>query len=661
MNIPLDGPLNRPLYRPLDCLPGRPMDRALSGCAIAGQLKSTSPDFASIASSLHYQSTALGMEIETTENGSGSTAFSFGFKTPHTMPVRCNVTRWRNPSRHSPVTENTMQAACGLMSVHGRASGKLQPLGLNYVSTLTAALALQGGIAASIGQLRGLSTLNSNISMGSAGLLSVAQYIAGATASESPETLLPQHTAHATGFPFVSLDGVVFELETLDAGPWRKFWSAIGVSSAAAGKGWSAFLLRYAKAISPVPEELSSAISKFSYHRLSQICTSTGMAICPVRSIDVRAQDEDSKRIWLQGPWEFLFETNFKENLRDGRSSRAIGDLPTGNLPLSGLTVIESCRRIQGPLAGHLLALLGADVIRIEPPGGDPLRGMPPMAEGCSARFDALNRLKTIREIDIKSPAGQAEITDLVRHADIFLHNWAPGKAVLFNLDHEDMVRINPSLIYAYAAGWSTDSAGHASSSSMPGTDFMTQAYSGVARKIAENSGTRGGSLFTVLDVLGGVVAAQGATIALLNRCMNNTGARVTSSLMSAATLLCADDFQNLYNLPGRGAPASKSIIVNIYITKRGKIAVECRDLKTLARLAEILDAVMYTESDFPQCLDSLFLSRTANEWAEIFEQAGIPSAVVIEDLAELQTVAYLQPDLSPGPYTKVNSPWSFT
>lgn len=660
MNIPLNLPLNRPRSRSLN----RPMDRPLAGCTIAGQLKGISPDFAAIASSLRYQSTALGMEIETKENSLDSTAFSFEFGTPHTLPVRCDVTRWNDPARHGPVTENIMQAACGLMSVHGRAGGKPQSLGLNYVSTLTAALALQGGVAASIGQLRGLLIPNSSVSMASAALLSVGQYIAGATASESPENLLPGQIPHATGLPFVSLDGVVFELETLDAGPWQKFWSAIGVSSAVAGKGWSAFLLRYAKAISPLPEELFRTLSNFTYHRISLLCASTGMAICAVRSLDVRAQDNDSKRVWLQGPWEFLREPNFMESFTDERSIRATGDLPTGNLPLSGFTVIESCRRIQGPLAGHLLALLGAEVIRIEPPGGDPLRGMPPMAEGCSARFDALNRLKTIREIDIKSSAGQAEIKELARHADVFLHNWAPGKAVLLNLDHEDLARINPALIYAYAAGWATDSAGHSSSSSMPGTDFMTQAYSGVAKKIAENSGTRGGSLFTVLDVLGGVVAAQGATIALLNRCMNNAGnngMRVTSSLMSAATLLCADDFRNRYDLPGTGSSASSSIIDIVYVTKEGKIAVEWRDLDRVVRLAEALDAAIHIEENgFPRCLDSLFLSRTAKEWAEILEQAGVPSAVVVEDLADLQTMAHLQSDLSPGSYTKVNSPWSF-
>lgn len=152
---------------------------------------------------------------------------------------------------------------------------------------------------------------------------------------------------------------------------------------------------------------------------------------------------------------------------------------------------------------------------------------MPPVSEGCSVRFDALNRLKVIREIDIKSPCGQEEITEMARHADVFLHNWAPGKALELDLDYADLSRVNPALIYAHASGWFTD-GGEISlrSPSLPGTDFMVQAYSGVAQKISRTCGTQGGTLFTALDVLGGVIAAQGITAALLNRQLNCAGLR---------------------------------------------------------------------------------------------------------------------------------------
>lgn len=84
------------------------------------------------------------------------------------------------------------------------------------------------------------------------------------------------------------------------------------------------------------------------------------MAICRVRTLDERMDDEHFKSNWLKGPWVFDCAVPQPELPLTSAS---------GLLPLSGLTVIESCRRIQGPLAGHLLALLGARVIRIEPPG----------------------------------------------------------------------------------------------------------------------------------------------------------------------------------------------------------------------------------------------------------------------------------------------------
>ncbi|AKH37109.1 MULTISPECIES: CoA transferase [Nitrosomonas] len=626
------------------------MNRPLTNCTISGFPETVLPDFSAVASSIRYQSKTLGIKVESQQDSEDKSAASFQFQTLHTTPVTCDITRW-NDNKPAAVTENIMQARCGLMSVHGRASGKPQSLGINYISTLTATLALQGVIAASIGQLRGAQISNINVSMASSALMSMGQYIAGATTSDAPEKLFPDLIGSEIHPPFKSKDGIVFELETLNAEIWKKFWTEAGVSLPLVSNGWKSFWQRYAKAVSPLPEELSRTLSNLTYQQISQICVRTGMAICPVRSIDDRADDIDSRHVWHQGPWEFLFHSRFDS---------AFSNRATNHLPLSGLTIIESCRRIQGPLAGHLLSLLGANVIRIEPPGGDPLRGMPPIANGCSARFDALNHLKDVREIDIKSTSGQKEIKELIRHADVFLHNWMPGKAVLLNLDYDDLASINPSLIYAYAGGWSTDSAEHVSSNTMPGTDFMAQAYSGIAHKIAKASGSQGGSLFTVLDVLGGVIAAQGVCIALLNRCINNVGAKVTSSLMSAATLLCVEDFQNLYEQPNVKS-SKKSIINAVFPTKHEKIAIECHSLDAARKLAVILNITTDPGTiDFHQQLSNLFLAKTAQEWVEFFEQEDIPAGVVIEDLSKLQTIPYLQRDLCSGSYTKINSPWSF-
>lgn len=535
------------------------MKKSLNDCAIAGPFRNAAAPFAATAFSLFYQASALELQVADSGDQAAGGMFSFTFKTPHTKPVNCAITGW-NDRTQPDASESIIQAACGLMSVHGRSSGTIQPFGLQYVSTVTAALALQGGIAAALGQLRGLTLSDSHISMAAAALFSSAQYIADATVAAAAENL-PPDAGYSTAPPFVSADGVVFELETLNADPWLRFWMQLGIGAALAGKGWTAFLLRYAKAVAPIPPELTSALAKWTYLDIAELCAHTGMSICRVRTLAERVDDEHFKSEWLKGPWVFDFAAPHPD-----RPLKPASD----SLPLSGLTVIESCRRIQGPLAGHLLALLGADVIRIEPPGGDPLRGMPPVSDGCSVRFDALNRLKTIREIDIKSPGGQEEITELARHADVFLHNWAPGKAAQLNLDYDDLIRVNPALVYAYAAGWSADGRGaHAQPPAMPGTDFMVQAYSGVAQKISQACGRRGGTLFTVLDVLGGIIAAQGVAAALLNRQLNRAGARVTSSLLSAATLLCSDDFQNRHRFFDIAAPATS--LLNLKFSRRNK------------------------------------------------------------------------------------------
>ncbi len=627
------------------------MIKSLKDCTVSGPFRTPPSPFAAVGFSLNYQSGRLGLKVVEADDYADQGTFSFVFRAPQARLVNCVITGWSDCDQPGAITESMMQAACGLMSVHGRSTGAIQPFGLQYVSTVTTALALQGGMAAALGNLRGLAVSDSHISMAAAALLSTSQYIADATSTSSSENLSSADADHSPAPPFISADGIVFELETLNPDPWLRFWTQLGISRTLAGKGWTAFLLRYAKAIAPIPGELTRAVSKLGYADISRLCADAGMAICRVRTLDERMDDEHFKSNWLKGPWVFDCAVPQPELPLTSAS---------GLLPLSGLTVIESCRRIQGPLAGHLLALLGARVIRIEPPGGDPLRGMPPVSEGCSVRFDALNRLKVIREIDIKSPCGQEEITEMARHADVFLHNWAPGKALELDLDYADLSRVNPALIYAHASGWFTDGGEISSRSpSLPGTDFMVQAYSGVAQKISRTCGTQGGTLFTALDVLGGVIAAQGITAALLNRQLNCAGAKVTSSLLGAAILLCSDDFQNRHDFFDCVPPA-QSVLNRVFETGKGKIAIECLDDDTLLRLMQTLDLSAGDKSELWQRLGRSFLGKTAAEWLVVLQQAAVPAAIVIEDLNDLHGDPRLKPYLEIGSYTRVTSPWRF-
>ncbi len=572
--------------------------------------------------------------------------------------VKATITPWQNDSQRI-ADESIMQAACGMMSVHGRAQGQVQALGLPYISTLTACFALQGLLATSVARLRGVELPGFNLSMMTAGLMAVGQYIAGATASEDAECIFPSHCIAEEQPPFISADGVIFELETLSPGPWKAFWQRVGIGGVLAGKGWKAFLMRYAKAISPLPREMKLALSKLTYDEIKRVCEETGVAICPVRSLQQRHQDTDFNGVLQQGPWLF--------------NETSTGFLPASaclsghHLPLHGIVVVEACRRIQGPMAGHLLSLLGAKVIRVELPGGDPLRGMLPAEAGVSVRFDALNRFKQPVEIDIKSADGQEAIKSLIQSADVFLHNWAPGKAAEYSLDSADLRKINPQLIYAYAGGWGELDT----QLQLPGTDFMVQAYSGVAESVGRHSTKPGGSLFTVLDILGGAVSSQGIVAALLSRQLSGDVTRVDTSLLGTASLLTFNHNQSLKNLLTKSSKQNESCLSDeselfgkfnaIYSTTDGELVLSCVTEKNMEELFELTGIFSTTDSiQVMHCLKERIIKKSAREWVNIFANSSIAVAEVVVDLAKLASLPESSDCLSshPDSYVRVMSPW---
>ena len=116
----------------------------------------------------------------------------------------------------------------------------------------------------------------------------------------------------------------------------------------------------------------------------------------------------------------------------------------TATLPLDGIRVLEYAQYVAGPFAGMLLADLGADVIKVEPPGGDAWRHYEPFAEGESRYFYALNRNKRSVVIDLKDEDGREASRALIRTADVVLHNLPPDRARRFGLDRESVQRAQP-------------------------------------------------------------------------------------------------------------------------------------------------------------------------------------------------------------------------
>ncbi|KDN22626.1 CoA transferase [Amycolatopsis rifamycinica] len=413
------------------------------------------------------------------------------------------IVGWAGPVDLPLTDEVLVQAACGIMHVHGRARGTPEPLAVDYATAVAGVLATAGVLAAEFARARGRPVSAVRTSVAQAALLSVGQYLACG----------PDGPARAAGVPppFVSGDGVRFEIETLRAEDWHRFWRAMGAGDQMLREGWPPFLHRFATATCPLPAALHDVLSAHPFTEIHRAGAACEVSVVPIG-------DAPPVPVWTFSP------------LPGGPGAPAAD--PGLDAPLRGIRVVESARRIQGPLAGHVLGLLGADVLRIEPPGGDPARGVPPLTGGVSARFAALNAGKDAVELDLTHPAGRAAAKELVAGADVFLHNWAPGKAEAWGMDAPDLAAVRPGLVYAAASGWGP----HLGRRPPLGTDYVVQAYSGLAAALRPPGEPPAPSLMTITDVLGGLVCAVGVLAGLGRRERTGAGCRADTSLLSAAS-----------------------------------------------------------------------------------------------------------------------------
>jgi crotonobetainyl-CoA:carnitine CoA-transferase CaiB-like acyl-CoA transferase len=461
-------------------------------------------------------------------------------------PLVCRLDR-QGPCG-SVLDEPLAQAACGLMAVHGWGRGRRAArLGVDYVTTTTGVALAQGVLTGLLARLRGCPVRGVTVSMAATALLTVAQYLAAGTADE-PDPPARLGSGHPP--PFRSADGVSFEVETLYAEPWRALWTSLGVPDTVAGRAWRPFTLRYSTAVAPLPAALHAATEARPFAELTCAAAAAGVAVQRLRRHAERREELGSSKPFA-APWTLQPLQPSQPSQSTAKPPRH-GDISGSNVPcsaryvsmsgredagdrpLAGMVVVEAGRRVQAPLAAHLLGLLGAEVIRIEPTGGDPLRGTPPLAGDCSARFLALNRGKQVIEADLWNPAGRRTVLEAAAAADVFMHNWVPGKAAQLGLDHDHLAAVNPRLVSAHASGWGDALGAHPP----PGTDFLVQAYTALPDHLTPAGEVPAGSLMPLLDVLGGLVVTSGVLAGLLGRERDGRGRRVRSSLLSAAGLL---------------------------------------------------------------------------------------------------------------------------
>ena len=217
---------------------------------------------------------------------------------------------------------------------------------------------------------------------------------------------------------------------------------------------------------------------------------------------------------------------------------------------LAGLTVLELGQIYNGPYCGLLFAQLGADVIKLEPLGGERLR-FRSTAEVETHEFVMLNSDKRSVTVDIKDPLGREVVLDLVDEVDVVIENFAPGTMARLGLEPEELCRRNPRLVYASGKGYGSTGR----YAGMTAMDITVQAMSGVIAStgFADGPPVKAGPAF--VDFLGGIHLYAAAVTALLQRSVTGRGQLVEVSMHDTVYPTLASALGGLFNDPAHRAP----------------------------------------------------------------------------------------------------------
>ena len=310
-------------------------------------------------------------------------------------------------------------------------------------------------------------------------------------------------------------------------------------------------------------------------------------------------------------------------------------------LPLAGLRVLEFTHMVMGPTCGMILADLGAEVIKVEPPGGDKTRTLPGLGIGF---FRSFNRNKKSVVIDIATEAGRATAAELAGACDVVLENFRPGLMAGFGLDYETLSKQYPKLIYVTHKGFLPGPYEHRLAldevvQMMGGLSYMTGPIGRPLR-----AGT------SVNDIMGGMFGAIGVLAALRERERTGRGQEVQSALFENCVFLSSQHMQQ-YLMTGEPPPPMPSrvsawSVYDVFTLDEGEQqlfigAVSDKQFATLCRVLErpdLLDQPGFGDNASrvavrPQLLAQLgeiLLHHRVAELAPKLEAAGIPYAPIM-------------------------------
>ena len=345
-----------------------------------------------------------------------------------------------------------------------------------------------------------------------------------------------------------------------------------------------------------------------------------------------------------------------------------------GRGPLADLRVLELSTVLAGPYASMVLADLGADVIKVEPPEGDAVRGYGPPwigpaepgGERMAAYFLSVNRNKRSLRLDLRREEGREVVARLIRRSDVLIENFRPGGLERLGLDAATLDTLNARLVHLSITGYGPDGPDAAK----PGYDFVAQAVGGLMSVTGFAAGEGGQPTklgVAITDVVTGLLGAVGVLSAL----RSGVGQRVDVSLLESTLAMLINQAQNAFadgRQPERRGNAHPNIVpYETFATTDGQIAVAVGSERQWPRLCaaleldELADDPRFADNDarvrhrdeLRPIIAERFADADSAHWLGLLDEAGVPSGPVNDVLA-----AFDQPQaMARGMRTAVTHP----
>jgi alpha-methylacyl-CoA racemase len=320
---------------------------------------------------------------------------------------------------------------------------------------------------------------------------------------------------------------------------------------------------------------------------------------------------------------------------------------------LEGFTIIDFSRLLPGPLATHLMAQMGACVIKIESPKRmDYARISGAQVDGASMLFHQLNHNKEMKMIDYSSLEGKVELLELIKSADALIEQFRPGAMDAWGFGYEDLKKINPGLVYVSLTGYGqgNDYAAEA------GHDFNYLAYSGVMSLLKDENGKPTVPDTQLADIGGGYMAVMAMQAALLKKAKTGKGSYVDVSLADAMNPFLTVPYalhkggmdHRMYNIIN----GKTTVNYSPYQCADGKwLSIAALELKFWNNLCGIIGKPEWKRNNdvdtmlhkFPKKeVVDFFKTKTRDEWMEILKGEDVCAAPILE-IEELEASSYHQ------------------